>query len=85
MVGETDLVQLPLPVPVTVPPELLKVNDQAPEAVIVPLNVVLEPAQIVALPLVMAATGRAFTATVAEPVKSEAIEAQETSVKEAIV
>ena len=85
MVGETDLVQLPLPVPVTVPPELLKVNVQAPDAVIVPLNVVLEPLQIVALPLVIAAIGRAFTVTVAEPVKSEAIEPQEASVNVVIL
>ena len=63
VVGETDLVQLPLPVPVTVPPALLNVNVQAPEAVTVPLNVVLEPVQIVALPLVIDAVGLEFTLT----------------------
>ena len=41
-VGLTDLLHVPLPVPVTVPP-LLNVNVHAPLAVIVPFKVTLPP------------------------------------------
>ena len=62
--GLTDLLHVPLPVPVTVPPPApFNVNVQAPEAVIEPPIVVLEPLHIVTLPLVIEAVGRAFTKT----------------------
>ena len=84
VVGLTLLLHDPLPLPVTVPP-LLNVNVQEPVAVIVPLTVVLPPLQIVVAVLVIAATGRVFTVTTSDPVRSPLIEAQAASTNEAIV
>ena len=64
MVGLTLLLQVPLPVPVTVPPLLSNARDHNPLAVMVPLMFVLLPLQMVVLALVMAAMGRGFTTTV---------------------
>ena len=75
---------IPLPVPVVLPPELFNVNVHAPFAVIVPLTEVLVLLQIEAAPLVIAATGRAFTVTTADPERSAEIEVQLASTKEAI-
>ena len=61
--GLTLLLQVPLPVPVTVPPLLFKVRVHAPEAVIVPETMVLPPLHMAVLELVTAATGRALTVT----------------------
>ena len=82
--GLTLLLQVPLPVPVTVPPLLFNVRVHAPEAVIVPETVVLPPLQIVVLELVIAATGRAFTDTSSDPVRSLEIEVQLASVSDAM-
>ena len=59
--GITDLLQVPLPVPVVEPPLPLSVNVHAPLAVILPLMMVLPPEHIDVLPLVMEAVGLAFT------------------------
>jgi hypothetical protein len=48
LVGLTLLLQVPLPVPVTLPPLLLSVKVQFPAAVTVPDIEVLSPLQIVA-------------------------------------
>ena len=82
--GLTDLLQVPLPVPVTVPP-LLRVSVHAPLAVMVPFTVALPPLHIVAVVPVIAATGRVFTVIVTLPVKSAEMELQFASVKEVIV
>ena len=80
--GLTDLLHVPLPVPVVEPPPPFSVNVHAPFAVIVPLTVVLVPAQTDAALLVIAATGLVLTVTASEPVRSALIEEQLASVKE---
>lgn len=83
--GVTLLLQVPLPVPVTVPPPLFRVNVQAPEAVTFPVMVVLFPLQIAVLALVTEAVGRELTVIRVEPVRSAAIEMQLASDKEEMV
>ena len=73
--GLTGWLHVPLPVPETDPP-LLNVSVHAPLAVMVPLMLVLSPLQMVTLLLVIAATGRGFTVTVAVPIKSDAADVQ---------
>ena len=68
--GLTLLLQVPLPVPVTVPPLLSKARDHTPLAVMVPLMLVLPPLQMVAATLVIAATGLGLTVTSSDPVRS---------------
>ena len=72
MVGLTLFENVPLPVPVTIPPLLLSVSVHAPEAVTVPVIFVLLPLQIVVLPLVIAAVGLALTVNVADDEVTEA-------------
>ena len=64
--GLTDLVNVPLPEPVTVPPLLLSVSVHEPVAVTEPVIFVLVPLQIVVLVLVIDPDGRGFTFTLAD-------------------
>ena len=63
--GETDLLKVPLPVPVVEPPELLRVKVHAPDAVTVPVTLVLVPLQTVTGELVILADR--YTETVGVP------------------
>lgn len=63
VVGFTDLLHVPLPIPVTVPPLLLRANVHAPLAVMVPDIVPLPPMQMVVEVPVIVATGFKVTLT----------------------
>jgi hypothetical protein len=80
--GETDTV-IGLDEPLNEAP-LLNVPLQGPVPVTAMLKFVEVPTQIACVPLITA-VGRAFTVTVALPLKSPAIEAQDASLKLAIV
>ena len=72
MVGLTLFENVPLPVPVTIPPLLLSVSVHAPEAVTVPVIFVLLPLHIDVLPLFIFAVGLEFTVSVAAAEVTEA-------------
>jgi hypothetical protein len=83
LAGETVIEKLPLPVPVAVPPPLLKVSIQLPVAVVVPAITVLPPLQIAAALLVILAVGRAKTVTVTVPLRSAPVAEHRLSVRDA--
>lgn len=64
--GLTLFEKLPLPVPVTVPPPLLRVSVHAPDAVTVPVIFVLPPSHIAMPGLVIFAVGRVLIVNAAD-------------------
>ena len=82
--GVTEMLNVPVPVPVAVAP-LLRVSVQAPVAVTLPETVELTPAQMVVPLLVMAAVGRWLMVTRVLPVMLLAEAEQLASTKDTIV
>lgn len=65
LVGLTIVLHGPLPFPLTCVIPSFNFNVQSPDAVIVPDIIVEVPLHIKAAPLVIVATGRVFTVTIA--------------------